>query len=348
MPANAAKTATGKSLALALAFFVVLVSLALHVGLAKAGITVQVTNCTDPNQPPEKCHTTTPPKNGGSSHGTELHQYSLGKSQARQVRGPQGDQLTLDLAQEAKKQAAAAAPLVTDKMPKRIKRKPGSAGVGTVSTNGGSAFSGFGSDFNFVSGDEALSRFAIPPFLLPIYVSAGRAYGVPWNVLASINQIETDFGRISNQVSSAGAEGWMQFMPASWKTYGVDASGDGVADPYNPVDAIYAAARYLRAAGGDKDIRKAVFAYNHAGWYVDRVMSTAGIYGSLPSGLVAETGSLAFGHFPVHGRVLYGDDFRRAVTTGHKPSGLKMFPRTKKATAVATQDVTVARILVDR
>ena len=45
-------------------------------------------------------------------------------------------------------------------------------------------------------------------------------------------------------------------MPATWKQYGVDANGDGVKDPYNPVDAIFAAARYLKAAGADTDIRK--------------------------------------------------------------------------------------------
>ena len=75
-----------------------------------------------------------------------------------------------------------------------------------------------------------------------------------WEVLAAINEIETDYGRNLN-VSSAGALGWMQFMPATWKAYGVDANGDGRKDPYNPVDAIFAAARYLKAAGADKDIR---------------------------------------------------------------------------------------------
>jgi hypothetical protein len=56
---------------------------------------------------------------------------------------------------------------------------------------------------------------------------------------------------------------------ATWKAYGVDANGDGKKDPYNPVDAIFAAARYLKAAGGEDDLRKAIFAYNHADWYVD-------------------------------------------------------------------------------
>lgn len=219
------------------------------------------------------------------------------------------------------------------------------AGLQTVSTNGGSAFAGFGADF--LSGDEALARFAVPPFLIPIYVAAGRAYNVPWNVLAAINQIETDFGRIRRQVSYAGALGWMQFMPGTWRAYGVDASGDGVADPFNPVDAIYAAARYLRASGAPDNLRRAVFAYNHADWYVDRVLRTASIYGSLPSGLVAETGSLAFGRFPLVGRVTYGDDFRRAQAAGDRPEGLWIEGR-PGASAVATQNVEVVKILLDR
>jgi hypothetical protein len=218
-------------------------------------------------------------------------------------------------------------------------------GLDTVSTTGGGGFAGFGADF--LSGDEAVARFAVPPFLIPIYVAAGRAYDVPWNVLAAINQIETDFGRIRNQVSYAGARGWMQFMPGTWRAYGVDASGDGVADPYNPVDAIYAAARYLSASGAPDDLRRAVFAYNHADWYVDRVLRTASIYGSLPGGLLAETGSLAFGRFPLVGRVTYGDDFRRAQAGGRKPQGLWISGR-DHAKAVATQNVKVVQVLLDR
>src|SRR5204863_6963811 len=86
-----------------------------------------------------------------------------------------------------------------------------------------------------------IDKFRIPPFLLPIYQAAGMQYGIRWEVLAGINEIETDYGRNLN-VSSAGALGWMQFMPATWKMYGVDANQDGVKDPFNPVDAIFAAA----------------------------------------------------------------------------------------------------------
>ena len=91
-----------------------------------------------------------------------------------------------------------------------------------------------------------IDQFAIPPFLLPIYQACGTQYGIPWQVLASINRIETAFGTNLN-VSTAGALGWMQFMPSTWEMYGVDANDDGRKDPYNPVDAICAAARYLQA-----------------------------------------------------------------------------------------------------
>ena len=60
-------------------------------------------------------------------------------------------------------------------------------------------------------------------------------------MLAAINEVETDYGR-DLSVSSAGAEGWMQFLPSEWAQYGVDANGDGFEDPYNPADAIFAAA----------------------------------------------------------------------------------------------------------
>jgi hypothetical protein len=149
-----------------------------------------------------------------------------------------------------------------------------------------------------------IDKFRIPPFLLPIYQAAGTEYGVPWQVLAAINEIESDYGR-NLSVSSAGAQGWMQFMPESWRTYGVDANGDGKKDPYNPVDAIFAAARYLKAAGGEKDINKAIFAYNHADWYVQSVLLRAKLIGSMPADLVGSLTGLTEGHFPVAGASAY-------------------------------------------
>jgi membrane-bound lytic murein transglycosylase B len=122
----------------------------------------------------------------------------------------------------------------------------------------------------FYVNDEAV----IPRFLIKLYKQAGKRYDIAWPILAAINEIETDFGR-NVAVSSAGALGWMQFMPATWKTYGLDADHNGKKDPNNPRDAIFAAARYLHAAGAPNNMRRAVFAYNHAGWYVDSVLLRA-------------------------------------------------------------------------
>jgi murein DD-endopeptidase MepM/ murein hydrolase activator NlpD len=111
-----------------------------------------------------------------------------------------------------------------------------------------------------------------------LWQQAGSAYGIPWQVLASINKIESNFGQNMGP-SSAGAVGWMQFMPSTWLRWGFDADGDGIADPWNATDAIYAAARYLAAAGGQTDIARGVFAYNHADWYVREVLDLAQVYG---------------------------------------------------------------------
>ena len=127
-------------------------------------------------------------------------------------------------------------------------------------------------------------------------------------MLASINRIETAFGTNLN-VSSAGAMGWMQFIPSSWQAYGVDANDDGRKDPYNPVDAICAAARYLKAAGWAESPRDAVFAYNHADWYVDEVLMYANQYAKLPDDLVGSLTGLTEGaHFPVAADARYADD----------------------------------------
>jgi murein DD-endopeptidase MepM/ murein hydrolase activator NlpD len=115
------------------------------------------------------------------------------------------------------------------------------------------------------------------PELLSLWRHAGAAYAVPWQVLAAINKIESNFGRNMGP-SSAGAIGWMQFMPSTWLRWGTDGNGDGVADPWNPDDGVYSAARYLAAAGAVDDLRRAIFAYNHADWYVNEVLGLARVY----------------------------------------------------------------------
>jgi len=114
--------------------------------------------------------------------------------------------------------------------------------------------------------------------LRELWLRAGGAYGVPWQVLAAINKIETNFGRNMGP-SSAGAVGWMQFMPDTWLRWGTDGSGDGIADPWDPEDGVFSAARYLAAAGAHTDLQRAIFAYNHAQWYVDDVLELAALFG---------------------------------------------------------------------
>ncbi len=152
-----------------------------------------------------------------------------------------------------------------------------------------------------------IRKFRVPPFLLSIYQAAGIEYGVRWEILAAINEIETDYGRNLN-VSSAGALGWMQFMPSTWKMYGTDANKDGRKDPYNPVDAIFAAARYLKAAGYEQDVRRSIYAYNHADWYVDSVLLRARLIAGVPADVIGSLTGLTEGRFPVFARARYADD----------------------------------------
>ena len=117
--------------------------------------------------------------------------------------------------------------------------------------------------------------------LVTLWKQAGEGYGVPWEVLGAINKIETGYGQNMGP-SSAGAVGWMQFMPSTWMRWGMDADRDGLADPWDPEDAVFAAARYLAAAGAHESIERAIFAYNHAQWYVDDVLALAATLGDAP------------------------------------------------------------------
>jgi membrane-bound lytic murein transglycosylase B len=105
--------------------------------------------------------------------------------------------------------------------------------------------------------------------LLGDFRQAQRRFGVAWQVLAAINLIESRFGRVVSS-SSAGAQGPMQFLPATWRAYGL---GGNVRDPH---DAIMGAANYLRASGAPGSYRRAVFAYNPSSRYVDAVLAYAG------------------------------------------------------------------------
>jgi hypothetical protein len=96
-----------------------------------------------------------------------------------------------------------------------------------------------------LSGGEAntdgLKAGAVPEDLVPAFLSASQTCGLSPAFLAADAKVESNFN--AQAVSPAGAQGLMQFMPGTWRSYGMDASGDGLADPFNPVDAIYSAAR---------------------------------------------------------------------------------------------------------
>jgi murein DD-endopeptidase MepM/ murein hydrolase activator NlpD len=194
--------------------------------------------------------------------------------------------------------------------------------------------------------DFFIESFRIPPFLLPIYQAAGTAYGIPWQVLAAINEVETDYGRDLG-VSSAGAEGWMQFLPATWAQYGLDANGDGYKDPYNPADAIFAAARYLRAAGGNRSVKAAVYSYNHSQAYVDSVLLRAQLLGGTPPELLGAITGLTAARFPVHAPSHFSDGF--ATVSGHGSSPVKTLAGTTiysqtGAPVIAVQDGRIVQI----
>jgi membrane-bound lytic murein transglycosylase B len=113
--------------------------------------------------------------------------------------------------------------------------------------------------------------------------------------LAGIGKEETNHGR-NVAVSSAGAQGVMQFMPATFAMYAVDGNHDGTVDINDPIDSVFSAAHYLCAngAGGPNRLYDAIYAYNHADWYVQAVLSDAARYASLPvSGSIASVGSYA-------------------------------------------------------
>lgn len=143
----------------------------------------------------------------------------------------------------------------------------------------------------------------IPEKYIPIYMEAAEEYGVPWTLLAAHHRIETRFSTMDPLLSPAGAEGHMQFMPCTFvgwsypgceglgkgeipeedKTdpavikkhggYGVDANGDGIADPFDLEDAIHSTANYLSSSGAaEGEIKKAVFEYNRSEKYVEDVL----------------------------------------------------------------------------
>lgn len=109
-----------------------------------------------------------------------------------------------------------------------------------------------------------------------LYIQSARQYGFgeDWYILAAVGKVESDHGANMGP-STAGAMGPMQFLPSTWETSGVDGNGDGVANIMDPRDAIPAAAGYLESGGAPQDWYAALFSYNHADWYVIKVLGVA-------------------------------------------------------------------------
>ncbi|HEX8931389.1 MAG TPA: lytic transglycosylase domain-containing protein, partial [Actinomycetota bacterium] len=145
------------------------------------------------------------------------------------------------------------------------------------------------------------ARKDIPANYLAMYQQAADACpGLPWSVVAAIGKVETNHGRlkapgVTEGANFAGAAGPMQMgigvgaAGSAFWTYAIDGDGDGKASPYDPADAIPSATAYLCKALRDHggDLSQAVFAYNHAQWYVDKVLAIASSYAataSLPAG----------------------------------------------------------------
>jgi hypothetical protein len=122
-----------------------------------------------------------------------------------------------------------------------------------------------------------------PASYLALFQESAAQYcpGLSWTVLAAIGQIESGDGANTGP-STAGALGPMQFLPSTWKIWGIDGFGEtGPPDIMNPFDAVPSAALLLCANGaaqGGQALRQAIFAYNHATWYVDEVLTLAGEY----------------------------------------------------------------------
>jgi membrane-bound lytic murein transglycosylase B len=147
------------------------------------------------------------------------------------------------------------------------------------------ATGGTGAEFGYqmrIARDRITARSVEPiPYkeYVKLYKESAEKYGFgkDWYVLAAVGKVESNHGANLGP-SSAGAMGPMQFLPSTWETSGVDGNGDGVANIMDPEDAIPAAARYLKDGGAPRDWYRALYTYNHADWYVKKVLAVAEAY----------------------------------------------------------------------
>jgi cell wall-associated NlpC family hydrolase len=144
---------------------------------------------------------------------------------------------------------------------------------------------------------------ALPPGWAAVeQAAAATCPGLPWSVLAAIGTVESDSGRstapgVASGANAAGAEGPMQFEPATFAAYGtVGPGGASPPDPYDPVDAVYTAAALLCADGGGSasGLRGAVLAYNHSTTYADTVLTLSLAFADDPAVDGTVVAALAF------------------------------------------------------
>jgi cell wall-associated NlpC family hydrolase len=170
------------------------------------------------------------------------------------------------------------------------------AGVATVLGAGLVGIAITASAVSIMGGDgggptaSATATASIPPAMLALYQQAAQVCpGLPWTVLAAIGTVESDNGQselpgVHSGANAAGAEGPMQFLPATFASYDnpVPPGGAHPPSPYDPTDAVYAAARLLCADGasGGADLAGAVYSYNHSAAYVNNVLALAQTYAS--------------------------------------------------------------------
>jgi hypothetical protein len=188
-------------------------------------------------------------------------------------------------------------------------------GFGAVTLLGGGPQSG---GEHYAPSAEAVRD--IPPQYLRLYRAAGARYGLDWTALAAVGKIECDHGRSRavgchrGEENPAGAAGPAQFLTGTWRRYGVDGDGDGRRDRWGPADAIFGMANYLRASGAPADYGRALYAYNHAAWYVQAVLAQAQRYRGayLPPSSAVPDGAAAAQAVLADPRILLSDPRQRA------------------------------------
>jgi hypothetical protein len=192
----------------------------------------------------------------------------------------------------------------------------GAGGFGSLGSLGGTP-----ETVDETDAPSALAKKEIPPEYLSDYEQAGQKYHLDWAILAGIGKVECDHGRDPDPactqegaVNSAGAGGPMQFLASTWAEYGVAPAG-GTPDRWNPEDAIFGAANYLKASGAPGDYKKAIFAYNHAEWYVNEVESWAAKYRGSPTTTAPTTQPITAGGAGSYGRV-----------SGESPTPIEFIP----------------------